>query len=51
MTSQEILHTKNAVNELGFPLVTHVDLPDKRFDSYGLLKTEQGAELFWTEQM
>jgi hypothetical protein len=43
------LNTKFAVNELRFLLVTHMDLSDERFDSYGLLKAEHGAERFWIE--
>jgi hypothetical protein len=42
---------KNAVNELSFPLVTHIGYFDTWFGSYRLLKTEQGAELFWAERI
>jgi hypothetical protein len=48
MTSPETLYTKNAMNELSFPLITHTTCFDIQFSSYGFLKTEQGAELFWT---
>jgi hypothetical protein len=48
MTSPEILYTKNAVNELSFLLVTHMDYFDIRFGCYGFLKLGYGAELFWT---
>jgi hypothetical protein len=51
MTSPETLHTKNVIAELSFPLVTHTVLSEEQFGSYGLLKTEHGAELFWTERM
>jgi hypothetical protein len=51
MTSLETLNTKIAVNKLSFPLVTHTALSDEWFDSYGLLKTEHGAELFQIEWM
>jgi hypothetical protein len=40
------LNTKLAINELSFLLVTLTTLSDERFDSYGLLKTEHGDELF-----
>jgi hypothetical protein len=50
MTSPETLNTKISVNELRFPLVIHTVYSDVRFDSYGLLKSGHGAELFWTEQ-
>jgi hypothetical protein len=49
MTSLETLNTKFSVNELSFLLVTHTDLSEERSGSYVLLKTEQGAELFWAE--
>jgi hypothetical protein len=49
MTSSETLNTKVVVNELRFRLVTHTVFFDGRIDSYGLLKTEHGAELFWTD--
>jgi hypothetical protein len=48
MTSPETLYMKNAVNELSFLLITHTAYVDIRFGSYEFLKTEQGAELFWT---
>jgi hypothetical protein len=51
MTSQETLNTKVSVNELSFSLVTYTVYSDTRFDSYGLLKTGQGAEYFWTDQL
>jgi hypothetical protein len=38
------LNTKNTVNELSFPLVTYTAYSDARFDSYGVLKSGQGAE-------
>jgi hypothetical protein len=40
------LNTKVAVNELSFPLVTHMAKSDARFDSYGILKSGRGAESF-----
>jgi hypothetical protein len=40
------LNTKVAVNELIFPLVTCTVYFDARFDSYGILKSGQGAENF-----
>jgi hypothetical protein len=40
MTSPETLNTKVAVNELGFPLVTHTVYSDAWFDSYEILKLE-----------
>jgi hypothetical protein len=43
MTSPEILNMKFPVNELSFPLVTHMVDSDARFDSYGNLKSGQGA--------
>jgi hypothetical protein len=49
MTSPEILHMKNAVNELSFPLATHMTCFDTRFCRYRLLKLGYGAELFWTD--
>jgi hypothetical protein len=48
MTSPETLYMKNAVNELSFLLITHTTCFDIRIGIYGFLKTEQGAELFWT---
>jgi hypothetical protein len=50
MTCPETLDTKNAINEHNFPLVTHTAYFDIRFGRYGFLKTERGAELFWTAQ-
>jgi hypothetical protein len=44
MTSIETLNTNVAINELRFPLVTHTVYSDARFESYGILKSEQGAE-------
>jgi hypothetical protein len=49
ITSTETLNTEFAFNELSFPLVTHMVYSDARFDSYGILKSGQGAELIWTE--
>jgi hypothetical protein len=46
MTSPEILNTKLVVDELRFPLVTHITYSDTRFDSYGILNSRQGAENF-----
>jgi hypothetical protein len=34
------------VNEVSFPLVTHMVYSDGQFDSYEILKSGQGAELF-----
>jgi hypothetical protein len=44
MTSLETWNTKVSVNELNFLLVTHTVYFDARFDSYGILKSGQGAE-------
>jgi hypothetical protein len=44
MTSLETLNTKVAINELVFPLVTHMVYYNARFDSYGILKSGRGAE-------
>jgi hypothetical protein len=44
MTFPETLNTKNAINELSFPLITHMVYSDARFDSYGILKQGQDAE-------
>jgi hypothetical protein len=44
MTFPETLNMKNAINELRFPLVTQTAYSDARFDSYRILKQEQGAE-------
>jgi hypothetical protein len=46
MTSPETLNTKVSINELIFLLVTHTTYFDARFDSYGILKSGQGAENF-----
>jgi hypothetical protein len=39
MTFPETLNTKDADNELSFPLVTHMAYSDARFGSYGILKS------------
>jgi hypothetical protein len=39
MTSPKILHMKNVINELSFPLVTHTTYFDTQFGSYGFLKS------------
>jgi hypothetical protein len=44
MTSLETLNTKFTVNKLRFLLVTHTVNSDVRFNSYGILKSGQGAE-------
>jgi hypothetical protein len=44
MTSLETLNTEFAFNELSFLLVTHMAYSESRFDSYGILKSGQGAE-------
>jgi hypothetical protein len=49
MTSPETLNTKVTINELSFPLVTHTVLSNEWFDTYRLLKSDYGAELFWTD--
>jgi hypothetical protein len=46
MTSPETSNTKVTVNELNFPLVTHMTFSDARFDSYRILTSGQGAEHF-----
>jgi hypothetical protein len=46
MTFPETLNTKISDSELIFPLVTHMDYFDARFDSYGILKLGRGAENF-----
>jgi hypothetical protein len=46
MTFPETLNTKVSVNELSFPLITHMVYSDARFDSYVILKSGQGAENF-----
>jgi hypothetical protein len=51
MTSPENLHTKNAINELSFPLVTHMALSTEWFGSYGLsrrLMVLNGFGTDWT---
>jgi hypothetical protein len=49
ITFAETFYTKNAIREHKFTLVTHMTYSDTQFGSYGFLKTEQGAELFWTD--
>jgi hypothetical protein len=44
MTFPKTLNMKNAINELIFPLVTHMAHSDAQFDSYGVLKSGQAAE-------
>jgi hypothetical protein len=44
MTTPETLNMKFSINELSFPMVTHTTHSDARFDSYGILKSGQGAE-------
>jgi hypothetical protein len=54
MTTLENVNTKFFINELSFSLITHTIHSDTRFDSYGLLKSGQGAEYFvdrWVMQM
>jgi hypothetical protein len=46
MTSPETLNTKVVDNKLSFLLVTHRTYSDARFDSYGILKSGQGADNF-----
>jgi hypothetical protein len=46
MTSLETMNTKLPINRLSFPLVTNTINSDIRFDSYGILKSVQGAEHF-----
>jgi hypothetical protein len=46
MTSPETLNTKVAINELRFPLVTHMVYSNTWFDSYEILKSERGAGNF-----
>jgi hypothetical protein len=45
MISPETLYTKNAVNELNFPLVTHTANFDTWFGRYRFLNSGCGAEL------
>jgi hypothetical protein len=40
------LNTKDSVNKLSFPLVTHTAYSDAQFDSYGILNSGRGAENF-----
>ena len=51
MTSPETLYKKDVVNKLIFLPVTHTTRFDIRFGCYGVLKSEHGAEHFWTEKM
>jgi hypothetical protein len=44
MTSLETFYTKNAINELRFPLVTHMAYFNTRFGRYGILKTGYSAD-------
>jgi hypothetical protein len=44
MAFPETLNTKVAVNELSFPLVTHMPYSDARFDSYEILNSAWDAE-------
>jgi hypothetical protein len=44
MTSLETLNTKVSVNELIFPLVTHMVYSNARFESYEILISGQGVE-------
>jgi hypothetical protein len=44
MTSLETLNTKVFVNELSFPLVTHMVYSDARFESYEILISGQGVD-------
>jgi hypothetical protein len=46
MISPETLNTKVSINKLSFLLVIHTFYSDARFDSYGNLKSGQGAENF-----
>jgi hypothetical protein len=49
MTTLEMLNMKFSVNELSFLLVTHTTHSNARFDSYGILKSRQSPDTFWTE--
>jgi hypothetical protein len=49
MTSPETSNIKVVANKLSFLMDTHMVSSDARFDSYGFLKTGQGAELIWTD--
>jgi hypothetical protein len=44
MTFPGTLKVKNVVNDLSFPVVTHIVDSDARFDSYAFLISGQGAE-------
>jgi hypothetical protein len=46
MTTPESLNRKIVFNELSFPLVTHTVYSNVWFDSYGSLRSGQGAENF-----
>jgi hypothetical protein len=46
MIFPETLNTKVSANELSFPLVTHTVYSDTWLDSYGILKSGQGAGNF-----
>jgi hypothetical protein len=46
MTFVETLNTKVSDSELSFTVVTHMAYSDARFGSYGILKSERGAENF-----
>jgi hypothetical protein len=46
MTSPETLNTKVVTNEFSFLLVTQMVSSDAQFDSYRLLNSGHGAELF-----
>jgi hypothetical protein len=46
MTFPKTLNTKVSINELSFPLVTHMAYSDAWFDSYVILKSGRGAENF-----
>jgi hypothetical protein len=46
MTFLKTLNTKVAINEVSFPLDTHMAYSDAWFDSYGILKLGRGAENF-----
>jgi hypothetical protein len=46
MNSPETSNTKVVIDELRFLLVTHTTYFDGRFDSFKILKSEQGVENF-----
>jgi hypothetical protein len=46
MKSPETSNTKVVIDELRFLLVTHMTYFDGRFDSFEILKSEQGVENF-----